>query len=133
LGFIVKKINGILHFLVQAKVEPGNFDIIELSPSVSCSNVEYAAKSKNPPPFLKYFIDFNINRFIHYDTLQSEEGGRFYRVQNRNMIVEIPEKEEIDIPDNYIWMTIYQMMEFMKYSMFNIEARSLISSLSFID
>jgi oxidase EvaA len=133
LGFILKKINGVIHFLVQAKVEPGNIDIIDLSPSVSCSNLDFIIRSKDQPTFLKYFSDLNLNQIVHYNTLQSEEGGRFYKVQNRNMIVEIPENEELDIPDNFIWMTLNQMMDFMKFSMFNIEARSLIASLSFID
>jgi oxidase EvaA len=66
---------------------------------------------------------------IHYDILQSEEGGRFYHFQNRNMIVEIDENEKLDIPENYIWMTLNQMMELMPLGMFNIEARSLISTI----
>jgi oxidase EvaA len=131
LGFLSKKINGILHFLIQAKVEPGNIDIIELSPTVSCSNVTHLRKSKGFfPPFLDYFINTNDSQIL-YDTIQSEEGGRFYHLQNRNMIIEIDEAEDLALPANYIWMTLSQMMDFMKYSMFNIEARSLVSSLNF--
>jgi oxidase EvaA len=131
LGFIAKKINGILHFLVQAKVEPGNKDIIELSPSVACSNTNATKASDNHPVFFDYFIDINKDVKIHYDTLQSEEGGRFFQFQNRNMIIEIPEEQQIEIPENFIWMTINQVMDLVKHSMFSIEARSLISSLTF--
>ena len=130
LGFLIKKINGILHFLVQAKVEPGNRDIIELSPTVSCSNMDAVGVMDNHPVFFDFFVN-KQGTIIHYNTLQSEEGGRFFQLQNRNMIVEIPEEKRLQIPDNFIWMTVNQMMDFMKYSMFNIEARSLISSLSF--
>lgn len=131
LGFITKKINGILHFLVQAKVEPGNIDIIELSPTVSCSNMKYLEKNKiSQPVFFEYFQN-NSKSKVMFDTIQSEEGGRFYHLQNRNMIVELDETVELSIPANYIWMTLNQMMDFMKYSMFNIEARSLVSSLNF--
>ena len=69
---------------------------------------------------------------ILYNSIQSEEGGRFYHMQNRNMIVELDETEDLDMPVNYIWMTINQMMDFMRYSMFNIEARSLVASLNFL-
>ena len=31
LGFITKEFNGILHFLVQAKVEPGNVNNVQIS------------------------------------------------------------------------------------------------------
>lgn len=127
LGFLLKKIDGIYHFLVQAKVEPGNIDIIELSPTVSCSNYKYI--SENPefqPPFFEYFMRENSDNVL-FDMLQSEEGGRFYHMQNRNKIIIIDEHENFDIPDNFCWMTVNQMMDFMRYSMFNIEARSLIS------
>jgi oxidase EvaA len=70
---------------------------------------------------------------ILYDSLQSEEGGRFFQIQNRNMIVEIPEDTRLNLPFNYTWMTLAQMKEFMRYGMFNIEARSIISAISFID
>ena len=46
-------------------------------------------------------------------------------------IVELNKSIHLDLPENYIWMTLNQMMEFMKYSMFSIEARSLIGSLNF--
>jgi oxidase EvaA len=131
LGFLTKKINGILHFLIQAKVEPGNLDIIELSPTVSCSNVTHLMKDTSSwPPFLEYFINTSHSQIL-YNTIQSEEGGRFFHLQNRNMIIEIDEALDVVLPGNYIWMTLSQMMDFMKYSMFNIEARSLVSSLNF--
>ena len=132
LGFLTKKINGIVHFLVQAKVEPGNIDIVELSPTVSCSNIDYLKSNKKLyPNFFEYFIDYQDSRTV-YNTIQSEEGGRFYHLQNRNMIVELNESVNLDLPENYIWMTLSQMMDFMKYSMFNIEARNLISSINFV-
>ena len=131
MGFILKKINGIIHFLVQAKVEPGNLDIIELSPSISCSNLEYLKLTNNKKPdFIEYF-DGTRKVGLLYDVLQSEEGGRFYHLQNRNMMVLISEDEVIELPSNYTWMTLNQIMDFMKYGMFNIEARSLVSSINF--
>lgn len=131
LGFLAKKINGILHFLVQAKAEPGNKDIIELSPTVACSNINAVKASDNRPVFFDFFVNNYKDVIIHYDTLQSEEGGRFFQFQNRNMIVEVPEELQINISDNFIWMTINQIMDLVKHSMFSIESRSLISSLSF--
>lgn len=131
LAFVCQNINDVLHFLIQAKVEPGNLDIIELSPTVSCSNYEYV-KTNNNRPFLFDEV-FNSNTEVLYDALQSEEGGRFYQIQNRNMIVQIPESLNVELPYNYAWMTLAQMKEFMRFGMFNIEARSIISAISFID
>lgn len=131
LGFISMKINGVLHFLVQAKVESGNIDTVELCPTLSCSNYEYIMKNGVEIPFMHYFYAQNLQN-VHYDAIQSEEGGRFYQMQNRNMIIEINPDEVPEIPSNYIWMTLNQIMDFTKFGMFNIEARSIISSLSFI-
>lgn len=131
LAFVCQEKEGVLHFLVQAKVEAGSFDLIELAPTVSCSNYEYVKTKTNRP----FFFDsiFDSTNMVLFDSLQSEEGGRFYKVQNRNMIVEIPEMEKFNIPFNYAWMTLAQMKEFMRYGKFSIEARSIISGISFID
>ena len=131
LAFVCQEIDGVLHFLVQAKVEPGHMDIIELSPTVSCSNYQEVMKRATRP----FLFDelFRADVGIHYDTLQSEEGGRFYQWQNRNMIVELPAGRKLDLPFNFVWMSLGQMKEFMRYGMFSIEARSIISSISFID
>ena len=48
------------------------------------------------------------------------------------MIIEVDESEEIKIPDNYVFMTLNQIMGFIKYSMFDMEARSLISCFNLI-
>jgi len=131
LGFVLKKINGVIHFLVQAKVEPGNIDCIELCPTISCSNFEYVKKSPDKPPFFEYFAGTKKQADVIYDALQSEEGGRFYQLQNRNMLVVINDSEQLELPPNYTWMTLNQIMNFMRFEFFNIEARSLISSINF--
>ena len=131
LAFVCQEINGVLHFLVQAKVEPGNIDVIELSPTVSCSNYEFVKNNEKRPFLFDEVLVKDAN--VMYDSLQSEEGGRFYMIQNRNMIVEIPTDMKVELPYNYTWMTLAQMKEFMRYGMFNIEARSIISAISFID
>ena len=69
---------------------------------------------------------------IIYDALQSEEGGRFYHEQNRNMIVIADDDFPMDLPPTYQWMTLGQINEFMRYSNYiNIQARSLIAALKY--
>lgn len=132
IGFLVKKINGVLHFLVQGKMEPGNLDAIEMAPTVSCSAAEYRMQQLNKPHFLDLFMNASPDQ-IRYCTIQSEEGGRFYHWQNKNMIVELKESDLIEVPENFIWMTLNQIMEFTKFNnYFNIEARNILSCLSFI-
>lgn len=131
-GFIVKEINGLLHFLVQAKLECGNHDIIEMAPTVQC----LTGNVKNPdvlkPPFFEIFEHARPEQIIT-DTYQSEEGGRFYREQNRNIIVMVDESFPVAVPENYMWLTLNQLKTFLKFNNFlNIQARSLISSIQFI-
>ena len=130
-AFIIRKIGGIYHFLVQAKLECGNYDVMELAPTVQCltGNV-YASERK--PPFTDYVLNAPKEQIL-YDVMQSEEGGRFYREQNRNMIIEADDSFPIDdIPENYIWVSFQQLMLFLHFNNYlNIQSRSLISLIRF--
>ena len=130
-GFLAKKIDGILHFLVQAKVEPGNFDIADMAPTVSCSGAEQRCRQANGPPFLDMFMNA-LPHQIRYCAIQSEEGGRFYHFQNKYMVIEVEPSYFLEIPENYIWMTLGQIIEFTRHSYFNIEARGLLACLSLL-
>jgi oxidase EvaA len=128
-AFIIKRINGIYHFLVQGKVECGNFDIVEMAPTVQCLTGNYKETGPEKLPYLVYILDAGQDKII-YDVMQSEEGGRFYHEQNRNMIVEADETLPSDTPENYIWMTLRQIQKFIMFNnFFNIQARSLIAAL----
>ena len=98
--FIVKKINGIYHFLTQAKLECGNFDIIEMAPTVQCLTGSY--ENSTDLPFLEEVLNARPDQ-IRFSTLQSEEGGRFFKEQNRNMIIEVYDSFSVEVPENYIW------------------------------
>lgn len=133
-AFIIKEIDGILHFLVQAKLEAGNFDILEIAPTVQCSSV-YSEKEEgqNKISFLKEVLNAKGEKVI-FDTLQSEEGGRFYREQNRNIIVKMDDDFSIDVPENFAWVTLNQLKKFIVFNNYvNIQARSLVAALSYIN
>ena len=132
IGFIVKKINGIYHFLVQAKIEAGNFDILELAPTVQCLTGNYRkGENEYEVPFINEFLNAPEEKII-FKTFQSEEGGRFYQEQNLNMIVEACDYFSENIPENYCWMTLNQLFTFIKFNNYlNIQARSLLAAITF--
>ncbi len=131
-GFLVAKINGVLHFLVEARMCPGYLDLIEMGPTVSCSEVEHRVQTNMAPPFFEYFYEADEKR-THFSTILSEEGGRFYHYQNRYMIVEIDNPETLKVPTNYIWMSLGHLMKFIKHTNYiNVEARTLIACLNFL-
>jgi len=135
IAFIIKKINGVYHFLVQAKLESGNFDIIELAPTVQCLTGNYRkGLNEYEVAFLEYVLEpEKYNAKVRYNTHQSEEGGRFFEEQNQNMIVEVGEEFNNHLPDKYIWMTLNQLKSFIKYNNYlNIQSRSILSAVKFV-
>lgn len=126
--FVCQRRNGILHFLVQARVEPGNFDALELAPTVQFTPDNYGPDAVLPP-FVEY-VNGECGE-LRYCAAQSEEGGRFYHDCNTYQIVEAEETVEFDLPENYIWMSLQQIKSFIRFNnMFNIEARGLLSCIA---
>jgi oxidase EvaA len=130
-AFICKKINGTTHLLVQAKLECGNRDVIELAPTVQCLTGDYRHPDSKPVPFLDYVLDAPEGQVV-LDALQSEEGGRFYREQNRNLIIIADDSFAEELPETYIWMTLNQLHYFNRFNNYlNIQARSLMAAIPF--
>jgi len=134
IGFIAKPVSGTLYFLVQAKLEVGNFDIIELAPTVQCLTGNYRkGLNEYSIPFIDRILKASPESIL-YSAMQSEEGGRFYYEQNKNIIIVEGENYSPNIPDNYCWMSYGQILHFMQFNNnFNIAARSLISAISILD
>ncbi|QBN19794.1 NDP-hexose 2,3-dehydratase family protein [Flavobacterium nackdongense] len=131
-AFVCKEIDGILHFAVQTKLECGNHDIIEFAPTVQTLTGDYRKTKQGDLPFLDYVLNAKPEQIV-FDTMQSEEGGRFFREQNRNIIVIAGEEIAVELPEKYVWMTLNQLYTFLKFNNFlNIQARNLISTISFI-
>lgn len=129
-----KKIDGVLHFLLQAKVECGNFDVVEFAPTIQCLTGDYRVdRHEDRPPFVTEFIDGTIPATVMFDTRQSEEGGRFYHEQNRNMLLLLDENAQLDVPENFVWLTLGQVKQFLRFNNYlNIQVRSLISMLRYV-
>jgi oxidase EvaA len=130
LGFLVKKINGIYHFLVQAKEEPGNIGKVQLSTTLMATQSNFTQVHQGKCPlYLDYFLEQKKGKVL-VKKLQSEEGARFYRKNNLNMIVEIPGSAEEKVPKEFMWITLYQIKVMMqKENVVNSAARSVIACL----
>jgi len=130
LGIIMKRINDIPHYLLQAKAEPGNIGKLQLSPTLQATTSNLLkAHGGSKPLFAEYFDEENNPKII-YAKWQSEDGGRFHLKSNYNMIVEIQKDEELEIPDSFIWVTLYQIKQLMKIENFvGPHVRGIISYL----
>ena len=128
--FVCREIKGLIHFAVQAKLECGNHDIIELAPTVQTLTGDINLIDKSMVPFLDYTLNIEKKKII-FDSMQSEEGGRFYKEQNRNVII-VDNEIDLKLPENFIWMTLNQINKFVKHNNYvNIQSRSLVSTITF--
>ncbi|GGJ96436.1 NDP-hexose 2,3-dehydratase [Pilimelia anulata] len=129
IAFLAKRINGVLHLLVQARAEPGFVDGVELGPTVQCTPSNYAGlPDAAAPEFLDDVLGAGPER-IRYDVILSEEGGRFHHARNRYAVVEVGEGFEPRHP-RYRWLTLGQLSALLRHSYYvNIQARSLVACL----
>ena len=130
LGIIRKRFNGIPHYLIEAKLEPGNYKYVQLSPTLQAtfSNLRRAHRGRKPS-FMNYFDSKrnNKNKILLKKWL-SEDGGRLNYKRNLGMIIEIPEKSKINITNDFIWMSMWQIKECLKFdSWINPHIRGIIS------
>lgn len=129
-AFLVKQIGGVLHVLVNARVEPGYLNVAELAPTVQCTPGNYAHLPVSARPlFLDRVLAAPQDR-IRFDTVHSEEGGRFFNARNRYLIVETGADEDLDVPADFRWMTLHQLTGLLQHSHYvNVQARSLTACL----
>ena len=118
LGILMKKINGVPHYLVQAKAEPGNIGKLQLSPTLQATTSNLLKAHGGLRPLFAEYFDEPKNAKIIYGKWQSEDGGRFHLKSNFNMIVEVDENEQLQIPDSYIWITLFQIKQLLKIENF---------------
>jgi oxidase EvaA len=129
LGILVKRINGVLHFCLQAKEEPGNINSVQLSPTVQATYSNYTkAHGGDLPPFVRRFFD-PPRQGVLFAKLQSEDGGRFLFKSNRNMVVQLDDNELEELPSEFIWLTLRQIARLIRRdNLIHACTRSILSS-----
>lgn len=113
LGLVRKRFSNVPYYLIEAKVEPGNYNLVQISTTVQAtfSNLKRAHKG-NSTPYSEYFLQpKKMGAKILFDQWMSEDGGRLFNKRNRSMIVEVPENYDIGLyADRYRWVTLNQLV-----------------------
>lgn len=131
LGIICKEIGGVLHFLMQAKIEPGNINQIQISPTIQATKSNFTQMhGGRKPAYLDYFLHAEKHKII-YDQLQSEQSSRFLKKRNRNVLIQV--NEEVEVLDSHCWMTLGQIKELMctHDNLVNMDTRTVLSGIPF--
>nr|WP_207739306.1 NDP-hexose 2,3-dehydratase family protein [Harryflintia acetispora] len=132
LGILCKEIDGILHFLMQAKIEPGNVNKIQISPTIQATKSNFTQKHGGAcPAYLDYFL--HAERYeIVVDQIQSEQSSRFVGKRNRNIIVVVDPNEPVEALPSHRWMTLGQIKQLLHYdNLVNMDTRTVISCIPF--
>ncbi|MBQ5453604.1 MAG: NDP-hexose 2,3-dehydratase family protein, partial [Bacteroidales bacterium] len=132
LGILTKVIDGVLYCLMQAKIEPGNVNCVQISPTLQATKSNYSrVHSGKSPDYLEYFVNVKPENII-LDQLQSEQGARFLRKRNRNIIIKVD--EDVPLLPDFRWMTLGQIKELIhEDNMVNMDTRTVLSGLKISD
>lgn len=130
-GFLCQRKRGVLHFVVQARLEPGNTSGIELAPTLQCTPETCGpVPATSEIPFHDAIALAPPSR-TRWRSDQSEEGGRYFRCVNTHVVVEADPGEPVELPPDYAWMTLGQVMAGIRHGgLCNAECRSLVSYLA---
>jgi oxidase EvaA len=113
LGMIAReRAAGGVEFLLQAKAEPGNLGILQLCPTIQStwSNIRRAHAGKRPPMVEVLTAETGVR--IIYRAEHNEEGGRFWRKSNENLIAFVDDESVIETDMTmFCWSSLSQIKE----------------------
>lgn len=126
LGIICKEVDGVLQFLMQAKIEPGNVNKIQISPTIQATKSNFMQKHGGKrPAYLDHFLNADPDSIV-VDQIQSEQSSRFLGKRNRNIIIMV--NEDIEVLPSHRWMTLGTIKRLMKTdNLVNMDTRTVLS------
>jgi oxidase EvaA len=100
-----------IEFLLQAKAEPGNIGTLQLCPTIQStwSNIKRVHAGKRPP-MIEVLTAPSVQ--IVYRAEHNEEGGRFWRKSNENIVVFLDDERVIETDMTmFKWASLSQIKE----------------------
>jgi oxidase EvaA len=127
-ALLVKNEGRDLEVLVQAKTEPGNIGVTQVSPTlqVTRSNLQ-GVHDGRIPKFADMFLDLTGKKVL-VNQKYPELSNRYYRKWNENIILSTTDDIENDI--NFRWVGIQTLKELLRCdNVINNDARLVLSLL----
>lgn len=139
LGLMRQKIAGIPHYLVEAKAEPGNPNLVQISPTLQATFANLRqVHGGDKPDFAIYFEHFaeeettHANHNLLFRQWLPEDGGRLYKKCNLGVVIKVDDEQEVQIPNlrRFRWVTLHDLISLIeKTNWVNPHIRSLICPL----
>ncbi len=119
--FITCKVKNTMHYLLKISAEPG-LKMPKFTTTICERNIQKNFIKKLP------MMNFFSKKKTKLDVIYSDEGGRFYKNESRNMVSLISYDKILFSNINYVWASHNQMIELIKRNQVTIEARNLFGS-----
>lgn len=131
LGLIRCYIDGLPYYLCDAKFEPGNPDVVQISPTLQATfaNLKRAHKGKSPLFSELFFPEIHPDVEVLFNQWFSEDGGRLYLKRNKGLVINAPYQLVAPfLTERQRFLTLFQIKELLKIgSLVSPHLRSLIS------
>lgn len=114
LVILSQKRDGFIKFLLRARYEPGNIHDIQLGPTVQATQSNLKQHHAGKKPLFSKYINHPKTTII-YSAKHNEEGGRFWRKSNTNILLFLDSKEKVraNNEDGFIWLTLPEIKKLM--------------------
>lgn len=114
LVILSQKRDRFIKFLLRARYEPGNIQNIQLGPTVQATQSNLKQHHAGEKPLFSEYINHPKTTVI-YSTKHNEEGGRFWRKSNTNILLFLDSEENIraNIKDGFLWLTLPEVKKLM--------------------
>ncbi|MDP1866481.1 NDP-hexose 2,3-dehydratase family protein [Bradyrhizobium sp.] len=112
LAMVARETDQGVEFLLQAIAECGNIDTLQLGPTVQStwSNIRRAHTGRRPPMLEVVFAEAGVRTV--YRANHNEEGGRFWKKSNENVVVFLDDEGVIETDMKmFYWASLSQIKE----------------------
>ena len=117
LGLLRQRFDGVPHYLIEAKEEPGNYNVVQISPTLQAtfSNLKRAHKG-NQTNYSDLFLNpKNHPVQIIINQWTSEDGGRLFNKRDQSLLLEYDEYTDLNlVSDRFKWVSLYQLKKLIK-------------------
>jgi oxidase EvaA len=101
-----------VQFLVQGIAECGNIETVQVGPTIQStwSNIRRAHSGRRPPMLEVIFAESGVRTI--YRANHNEEGGRFWKKSNENVVVFLDDESVVQTSLNmFYWASLSQIKE----------------------